>query len=242
MAFGRLIAAAGLCLALLGLGSVSAAAQRAPVEVVFATQSGEPAYDNDPFGGNPFASAFIAAMRNDSGDAGGVLIEKTLANSGQFQVPDVDALGEASSLRPQAEEWSAALVIVFADYGDSEGLISLPGAAFDALRVARVLAEAGYAPRLVVANSRAEYRNELNHFAEETRGSDRALIYTTGHGSEVDGKVIMLPPEADEGTDIVASSIMLDEVAAALQARSSNRLFYAGCRDNPLELTLPAAD
>jgi len=127
MAFRRLISACCGWLILLGLGVVPSAAQTAPVEVVFATQPGEPAYDNDPFGGNPFASAFIAAIR------------------------------------------------------------------------------------------------------------------TTGHGSEVNGMVVILPPDAQHSDDIMATSIMLEEAAAALRAKFSNRLFHAGCRVNPLELTLPSA-
>lgn len=240
MARRRLITALAAGLTLIGLGVQAPVAQTAPVEIVFGTQSGEVALDNDRFGGNPFASAFITALEKDPGDAGGVLLEETMANSGQFQVPDVDALGSQALLRAQIDEDAVALVVVFADYGDAAGLISLPGAAFDAVRVAAALTEAGYKTRMVAASTQEQYRQELRRFAAVSAVSDRALIYTTAHGSEADGRVILLPPDSEGKSDKIAASIMLDEVATTLRAKTSNRLFYAGCRDNPLGLSFAA--
>lgn len=230
-----------VALALLAVAAPASAAERAPVQFIYGTQSGLPALDSDPFGGNPFATAVIAALEDHIGDAGDVIIEQTLENSGNFQAPDVDSIGDASSLRPATGETAKALVIVFADYGDDSGLVSLPGAAFDAARVSKALRAAGFDTVMHVATSAEEFRAAVAEFGKGTNAADHAVIYTTSHGSEVDGRIVMLPPELDTmpAPSMPEDFIMLSELESALQARSSNRLFYAGCRDNPLQLEWP---
>ena len=224
-------------LATIALAIATPAMASAPVERIYATQSGKPAYDADPYGGNPFATALIATLAPDIEDAADSLFEETLYNSGNLQIADPDAMGQGASLLPGDSENATALVLVFADYGNDEnGLASLPGAAFDAVRVARALEIAGYDVTMTVASDADQYRASLRQFATVSEGADRALLYTTAHGGEREGTIYLVPPEGELLSDIFRGAIMLDEVASALRARFSNRLFYAGCRDDPSDL------
>ncbi len=218
------------------LAAVPAAAEPAPVERVYATSAGASAYDGDAHGGNPFATAFIQALDPQVSDAADALFVETLYNSGNLQVADPDAMGPGASLLPREGETAVALVVVFADYGDERGLSSLPGAAFDAARVSAALTDAGFATQMVIARDAAAYRSALSGFAATSAGAERALIYTTGHGGEFERGIFMVPPEAEALPVLTDGALFLDEVAAALRASASNRLIYAGCRDNPEDL------
>jgi hypothetical protein len=229
---GRLIKA---LVALVAVAIAVPAAAQEPVNVVYATIRGARSLDADARGGNPFASALIDVLRQPGGDVPERLLRGTLDYSDGEQGADVDALPPDATLAPREGETARALVIVFADYGSDDGLDSLPGAAFDAARVAAALESAGYSTRMVIARSAAEYAAELVRFERVSAAVDRALIYTTGHGSEAHGTIYLLPPELD-GPDIATSApgaIKVAEVGGSLRARKANWLIYAGCRDNP---------
>ena len=206
-----------------------------PATLVYATQGGTPAFDGDPSGGNPFATAFIQALGEGAGDDRATLTERTLANSGGGQRPDLGGAPAMLELRPSGT--AVALVIVFADYGDDQGLASLPGAAFDAARVSAALKRAGYDAALAVVDSRAEYLDRLAAFARHSGTADEALLYTTGHGMEAGGTVWLIPPEFDPNDRAVAlepRAIRVAGLGGQLAAKKRNQVFYAGCRDNPL--------
>lgn len=211
------------------------AAQAPPAALVHATQGGTPAFDGDPSGGNPFATAFIQALGEGPGDDRATLTERTLANSGGGQRPDLAGAPATLDLRPNGK--AVALVIVFADYGDDQGLASLPGAAFDAARVSAALKRAGYAASLAIVGSRAEYLDRLAAFTRQSAGADEALLYTTGHGMEAGGNVWLIPPEfdpADRSNALEPRAIRVAALGGKLGAKQRNQVFYAGCRDNPL--------
>ncbi|MHA7819260.1 MAG: caspase family protein [Erythrobacter sp.] len=218
-----------------------AAPAAADTATIYATQSGLPAYDADPYGGNPFASALIAALGRSEGETVDTLFAETIANSGGLQFPDLAQAGESLRVSPAPGEAASAMVIVFADYGDEKGLVSLPGAAFDAIRVGRALANAGYEVRTLVAADAATYRDAVSRFARDADEADRALLYTTGHGVEVEGKLWLIPPEAEDEADMLAASIPMAEVGRLFDGPGERLLLYAGCRDNPMQLGAPAA-
>jgi hypothetical protein len=217
-------------------------AQPAP-QTIYATQSGRYAYDADDFGGNPFASALIWALKNPGPKQIERLELQTGDYSGGYQVADGSGAAADTALNPASGERSVALVIVCGDYGDIAGLPSLPGAAFDAARVTSALARAGYDARTVVASDAAAYRDALAAFAERSRDADRALLYTTAHGTEpARGEAYLLPPDRDRMPDpTLADTIPLREVAKALRASKTNLLLYAGCRERGLPRSGPRA-
>lgn len=212
------------------------AAAQAPPHILYATQSGGYAYDADEQGGNPFASALIWALAHTGSQQIAELELRTGDFSGGHQVADGSDLPRGVGLNPTAGEAAVALVVVFADYGDPQGLASLPGAAFDAGRVAAALGSAGYDSTMVVAANAQEYRDALAAFAERSAEADRALLYTTGHGTEpTRGETYLLPPDLDRVDDPpLSEAIGLEEVGRALRARSTNLLLYAGCRERGL--------
>ena len=224
------------CLAAMALFlAAPLAAQAPPATLVHATQGGTPAFDGDPSGGNPFATAFIQALGEGAGDDRATLTERTLANSGGGQRPDLS--GGPAKVELQASGRAVALVIVFADYGDDQGLASLPGAAFDAVRVSAALNRAGYDSALAVVTSRAEYLDRLAAFTRHSGGADEALLYTTGHGMEAGGNIWLIPPEfdpADRSSALEPRAIRVAGLGGQLAAKKRNQVFYAGCRDNPL--------
>ena len=210
----------------------------APAITIYATQSGKPAFDGDDFGGNPFASALIAALGGLSGDDRATLVETTMAQSGGEQQPDLSQAAGGLELAPKGR--AVALVIVFADYGDaSDGFGSLPGAAFDATRVRSALLRAGYRAKLAVVASREDYLARVAQFARDTRRVDGAVLYTTGHGMEVAGETWLIPPgfdASDRVTPLGERAIRVSSLRGWLGARKSNLLVYSGCRDNPMGL------
>lgn len=230
--------AVALAAALLG----AAPALAAPEHVtIYATQPGLPAYDRDDLGGNPFASAVIetlAAAPPRLEAATRSLTERTLFHSGGKQSPAFAGPQKGAGLNP-TDGGSVALVLVFSDYQGDAVLPSLPGAAFDADRVQRALAKAGYASQITVARSQAEYLAALAGFGRRSAGARQALLYTTGHGMEVGGEVWVVPPGFD-ATDLVTPlatrTIKLSSLHGALRATERNLVLYAGCRDNPLGL------
>lgn len=209
------------------------AAASEPV-TIFGTQSGQVAYDGDEFGGNPFASAVISVLRDPPLDDLAFEIE---VRTGDFsyghQIADASALLPSQKLQPAAMEKPVALVIVFADYGSRDGLVSLPGAAFDAWRVSKALADAGYTVETVIAADREEYLAGLAWIERESAAVDRALIYTTGHGIENDGAALLVPPDVDGTAQDEADALVIpvSTIGASLKARKANMVLYAACRE-----------
>lgn len=230
--------------ALLGIALLAAASGAAGKDAeperwtIFATRSGQPAMDGDQFGGNPFASALVQELGEELRDGPGSpfsdladgLREKTIINSFGRQQADVADVPEGQSLLPEGK--AVALVIVISDYGNDEGMASLPGAAFDAERMRVALAGAGFAVQAVNVRSREEYRRQIAAFSARSAKADMAVLYTTGHGMELDGEIWMLPPEYNIASSSTLDAINVRELQASLKARRRNVLFYAGCRDN----------
>lgn len=234
---GRLIRLA-VVLAFAGLGATTHAQTPASTVTVFATQPGKPALDGDPFGGNPFATAVIAALGEGRGDDRATLTERTQLNSAGQQRPDLTLVRSGFDLEPSGK--AVALVLVFADYGNADdGWASLPGAAFDAARVRAALAVAGYDAKLAIVPNRGAYLARVEAFSRIARDADAALLYTTGHGFEVQGRTYLVPPgfdATDRTSPLPGRTVPLDELRARLGAKDRNLLLYAGCRDNPLNL------
>lgn len=227
------------------LAFYSAHADEPPAALVFhASQAGKQTLDQGEGGGNPFASALIDLIaRKDLAleDFPSELVALTEKKSRGFQRPDVPARGEPAGWRflpkPSSEKRSA-LVVVFSDYSAPGGAQSLPGAKHDANRVRAALDEAGFQTVMAVDSDRAKLPEILQGFSARSAEADVALLYTTGHGVEVDGHVFLLPgdypfPRGNEGLQEWA--LRLSDLATVLRAKRVNMVFWAGCRDNPFD-------
>jgi len=213
----------------------------APTVVITSVASGEEASDRDAFGGNPLASALIAVAKDRQTpfrEALPRLLDLTTAYSNEQHHPVAGAVvddGWRLGLAAPGER-RVALVAVFAEYRLNSGLPSLPGAAFDAVRISRALRSAGFATEMVVALDRAELRGALARYGQQSAAADTSLIYVTGHGVEHRGRIALLPgdyPARAGAAALSAHAVMLDEIAGAGRAHRRNLLFYGGCRNDP---------
>ncbi len=209
-----------------------------------ASQPGKQTLDQGEGGGNPFASALIEllARNNLALDTFPVeLANLTEQKSRGFQRPDVPGQGEPADWRfspkPPAEKRSA-LVLVFSDYSASQGALSLPGAKRDSERIGVALEKAGFETEAVLDPDKTELKQVLETFADRSSKSDVAILYTTGHGVEVDRKIYLLPGDYPirRGIDALQEhAVRLSELATVTRAKRANLVFWGGCRDNPLD-------
>jgi hypothetical protein len=245
---GRRILSAWVCAGLMALASVAGAGSvRAETIVFHATHSGQLALDTDNEGGNPFASSLIEIMGQGSVTLAGLapaLRRLTAEKSNGAQsadVPDLTGRRDWPIVPRPPGERRIALVLAVADYSQSKSNPSLAGARHDAQRIAKALAQAGFETASALDLGLAGMRARLKAFAAQSRNADAAVIYTTGHGFEVDGKVYLLPSDypMDETGNVLTGNVLeerampLSEIASSVQAGNINLLFYGGCRNDP---------
>jgi hypothetical protein len=215
-----------------------------PVEadtlVFHASMSGQQTLDQGEGGGNPFASALIEVLGAplELSDLPARLQRLTATKSGGFQSADVPAsvIRRFSLVPARSGEKRIALVMVVSDYAASEGAQSLPGARHDAERIALALRRAGFQAEQALDLDLRAMREKLADFRDRSLHADAAVIYTTGHGVEVEGTVFLLPgdyPIADRNSALRRRALPFSEIARSLGARQVNLVFYGGCRDNP---------
>lgn len=231
-----------------GLAAVTAvmvcvtASASAGTLVFHAVSSAQRALDQGEGGGNPFASALIETLSNPKvrlGDLPDALKALTHAKSGGRMAADVPAkAGPAEwTLVPASPgEKRKALVLAVSDYTKTGGAKSLPGAKHDANRIAAALTAAGFATEVALDLDQAGIKEKLAAFGSASRTADAAVIYTTGHGVEVDGRAYLIPadyPVKERNAALASRAVPLTDIAAAIHAKSVNLVFYGGCRDNP---------
>lgn len=230
-------------LAVVGMVLLSIAPVGAETLVFHAASSGGQTLDQGEGGGNPFASSLIEILNAPSirlAELPATLQRLTGQKSGGFQKPDVpSAMSQHDwQLVPAAPgERRIALVMVVSDYTASGGATSLTGAKLDAERVAAALRRAGFETEMALDLALPEMRAKLSQFAARSRAHDAALVYTTGHGVEVNGTIYLLPgdyPVAARNTALETRALALPEIARSPSAGKVNLVLYAGCRDNPL--------
>jgi hypothetical protein len=230
-----------------GLVMLASIAATGPVRcetlVFHATESGKLTLDQGDGGGNPFASSLIEVLGRPQvklSELPGMLRKLTIEKSKGFQSADVplrDLADDWALVPPAPGEVRIALVLVVSDYARSGGAQSLAGASQDAQRIASALKDAGFATQIALDLELAAMRQKLAAFAVESKRTDAAIIYTTGHGVEVGGKVFLLPgdyPIGQRNSALTTRAIRLSDIAEAARAKYMNLIFYGGCRDNPL--------
>lgn len=208
----------------------------------YASQAGRPTLDQGEGGGNPFASALVELLGRDSLTFKAFraeLVDVTKRKSRGFQQPEVPAradLGTWQFLPKLSAERRVALVVVFSDYSTSGATPSLPGAKHDMHRVADALDTAGFEVQTVLDPDSATLQMALREFASRSAASEVAVLYTTGHGAEVEGNVYLFPGDYffSRGSGALRNrAVRLMTLGAALQASRANLVFYGGCRNNP---------
>jgi hypothetical protein len=232
-----------LALIILNLTSISLA--DSPVEPIYfyASQPGEQTIDQDEEGGNPFASAFVDLLTHETLTFDTFhenLIDKTLQKSRGFQRPDISSQVDLEAwqfLPKSSTERRIALVFVFSDYTIS-GADSLPGAKNDIDRISQALSKAGFEVQTAIDPDQSKLNTIVHEFSERSKTSDIAVLYTTGHGVEVDGTIYLLPgdyPLIYGMYELNERAIRLTSIGEAASASKANLVFYGGCRNNPFD-------
>jgi len=213
----------------------------------YASQPGKKTLDQGSNGGNPFATALIELLARPSltfGEFATGLMDRTVAESNGFQRPDMEAATIQDILRlcplalapKPSSERRIALVLVFSDYSQAN-LPSLPGAKGDMERIAKAFRDAGFDEVRTAADpNAAKLESTLQAFAARSKEADLAVLYTTGHGIEVEGAIYLIPSNyafLRNNTLLDKRTVPLSMLGSALQARLANLVFYGGCRDNP---------
>ena len=208
---------------------------------LYASQAGKKTLDQGEGGGNPFASAVVELLDRDTlsfDTFRAELLDLTRRKSGGFQDAEAPKRVDLASWQPLPKpvgERRVALVLVFSDYSES-GANSLPGAARDMHRVARGLEKVGFEVQKVRDPDALTREIILKEFAKRSAASDIAVLYTTGHGAEVNGGVYLIPgdyPLLQLGPFVEERAVPLARLGASLHARRANLIFYGGCRNNP---------
>lgn len=211
------------------------------VPVCFATRSGGTTIDRDSKGGNPFATALIELSTSANlhiTEFPKRLRELTKRLSNGHQSPQwVGAHPTVDWRLPQAQidqrVRRVALVLIVSDYRYDPA--NLSGAAWDELRVSAMLARNGFSVTQGVRPRRRDILQALQEFAEVSRKSDYAIIYSTGHGRETESKVYLLPGDYPIGdgfapAQLARSGVSVSMLADACRGRTLNFVFFAGCR------------
>lgn len=229
----------GLTLALAATPSLAWAKGPGPRVQLWATASGALAEDGRDDAGNPFATALIEAMGNpgfDLNTACAAVRRRTAELSdGRMaaQTLGIEAAPSWRFVRAGRRERRVALVAAISDYGRSDVLHSLPGAATDGERIRNACVQAGFDTRLALNATRESLPALLRNFARRSAGADVAMIYATGHGGEAAGAQYLLFGDhiMAHGADDLPLAFRWETVAEAARGRKLNITCWAGCRN-----------
>jgi len=212
------------------------------VPIIYATDSGGTTIDQDVYGGNPFATALIDLSTATTGSLTTFarrLRNLTRQRSGNHQNPiwtSLPAGSKWSIAMPavQRTERRVALVLIVSEY---ETLYPprLVGAAHDERRISAMLAQNGFSVHQGVANNRTSLVRALRDFSSRAQTHDSAVIYSTGHGVELDNVVYLLPGDYPfvKGYPepiLRKRALSVKDIAQSCRATKFNLAFFAGCR------------
>ncbi len=204
----------------------------------FAGQPGRLTQDRDKLGGNPFASALVEVLKSGPTtleDFTARLSASNARHSGGWQQMQFPKKLPHWKMDAAVGDKRVALVLINADYSRTDGVYSLPGAAFDAKRVPEALTAAGFETTLVLDVNAAEAREKLAEFARLSESADASIIYVGGHGVQHKRVVYWMMGDYPEQNSkwLDSHAISLDEIGRAGHAREVNLVLYASCRDDP---------
>lgn len=203
----------------------------------YAGQPGRLTQDRDRLGGNPFASALVEVLKGEPETLQDFTLRLSAANarhSGGWQQMQFPRKLPSWKLRA-ADEKRIALVLINADYSKTDGVYSLPGAAFDAKRMPEALTAAGFETALVLDANAEQARARLAEFAKQSEAADASLIYIGGHGIQHKRVVYWMMGDYPEQNPkwLSTHAIPVEEIGKAGRARGVNLVLYASCRDDP---------
>jgi len=204
----------------------------------YAGQPGRLTQDRDRLGGNPFASALVEVLKAEPAtlqDFTGRLAAANARHSGGWQQLQFPKKLPQWRMDAEGDDKRVALVLINADYSKTNGVYSLPGAAFDAKRIPEALRAAGFETTLVLDANADTARKAMAAFSKQSETAVASLIYVGGHGVQHKRVVYWMMGDypAQDSKWLPSHAIALDEIGRAGHARGVNLVLYASCRDDP---------
>ena len=203
----------------------------------YAGQPGRLTQDRDRLGGNPFASALVEVLskrpENLEQFTQSLAASNARHSGGWQQLQFPKKLPKWKMDAPSGKR--VALVLINADYSKTDGVYSLPGAAFDAKRIPEALKAAGFETTLVLDANADKAREAMAAFSKASESAEASIIYVGGHGMQHKRTVYWMAGDYPERNAKWLSShaIPLDEIGRVGHAQSVNLVLYASCRDDP---------
>jgi len=212
------------------------------ITYLYASQLGKATLDTGERGGNPFASAFIELLSHRTLDFNEFkmrIVALTLKKSKNFQKPDVisNNLRSWQFLLPLKMKRKIALIFVYSNYSYTR-MNSLQGTKNDLDRVSRKLLEVGFKIKTIIDPNKRELNKILKEFSKDSLKADVAIIYTTGHGFEMEGETYLLPNNyvySFRKKELLKYSIPIKKIGNNMFSPKLNLLFYGGCRTSILK-------
>lgn len=208
----------------------------------YASEKGKQTLDSDAKGGNPFASAIVELLARKTLNFKSFqteLIKLTQIKSENLQKPEISLVPDLNAwqiIPKQDFEKRTALVLVFSNYSATEFIPSLSGAKHDMSRIAAAFNQAGFEVQTVIDPDIEQLDSALQEMAERSSTSDIAVLYTTGHGVEINDATYLIPnnyPFLLGSSALEEHAIRLTTLGSALHAKRANLVFYGACRNNP---------
>src|SRR5882762_1860799 len=129
--------------------------------------------------------------------------------------------------------------------GAYKNVTPLPNPPTDAMSIAGLLRNAGFAVVEGINLTRDKMTERLLEFGKKTQGADVALFFYAGHGIAIDGINYLLPVDADIKSEIdvkLGNAINVDlTLDQAMNAAKVKMVFLDACRDNPFAAKIKAA-
>jgi len=100
------------------------------------------------------------------------------------------------------------------------------------------LSKAGFDVQTNVDSSKLELNKILKNFSKQSETSDVSMIYTTGHGVEVNGEIYLIPSDklfVYKQAKLLKEAINLKRFGSSVKSKKINLVFYGGCRNNPFD-------
>jgi uncharacterized caspase-like protein len=136
-----------------------------------------------------------------------------------------------------AAQKRVALVIGIGDYQDwLLGKLDHPRP--DAEALAHKLSDLDFEVAKELDRTKRQLLTDLDAFVKGHQGSDRILVYFSGHGVQIGGRNYLLPTDAnfDTATELQNSSVALDEIFAPADKVAPHRIILLdACRDDPTQ-------
>lgn len=223
--------------ACMAAASAQSSAPQPSALMFYAGQPGRLTQDRDRLGGNPFASALVEVLAKKPANLDEFTSSLAASNArhsgGWQQLQFPKKLPKWKMDQPAGKR--VALVLINSDYSKTDGVYSLPGAAFDAKRIPAALRQAGFETTLVLDANADKAREAMAEFSKLSESAEASVIYVGGHGMQHKRIVYWMAGDypGQDAKWLDSHAIKLDEIGRVGHAQAVNLVLYASCRDDP---------